>query len=97
MNIKKMKGYIQKQQFADVLQNKCSQKLRNIHNKTPVFEPLFNKIGSLKDCSFVEKRLQHHAIQAPKTSEVFAFCLVKKKNSFDLQIFSRTDKSMIKL
>ena len=30
------------QPFADVLHNRCSQKVRNIRRKTPVLEPLFN-------------------------------------------------------
>ena len=30
-----------KQPFADVLQNSCSQKFNNIHKKTPVLESLF--------------------------------------------------------
>ena len=38
----------QKQPFADVLQNRCSYKFRNIHMKTPVLEPLFNKVAGLK-------------------------------------------------
>ena len=34
---------IQKQLFADVLQNRCSWKYRNIHRKTPVLEQLYEK------------------------------------------------------
>ena len=37
---------IKKQSFADVFQNRCSQKFLNIHRKTPVLE-------------FFKKRLQH--------------------------------------
>ena len=37
----------------------CSQKFRNIHGKTPVFESLFNKVADLKACNFIKKRLQY--------------------------------------
>ena len=37
----------QKQPFADVLQNKYSQKFRNIHRKTIVLKSLFNKLEAL--------------------------------------------------
>ena len=37
----------QKQPFADVLQNTCSQKFRKILRKTPVLEFLFNKVTGL--------------------------------------------------
>ena len=40
-----------KELFADVLQNKCSQKVCNIRRKRPVLEPLFNK--------FITRRLQN--------------------------------------
>ena len=38
---------IQKQPFADVLQNRCSCKFRIIHRKTPVLESLFDKVAGL--------------------------------------------------
>ena len=47
-NFYKFSYKLQKQRFADVLQNRCFQKLRNIHRKT-----------GLKACNFVKKRLQH--------------------------------------
>ena len=31
----------------------------NIHRKTPVLVPLFNKVAGLKACNFIKKRLQH--------------------------------------
>ena len=31
---------------------------RNIHKKTPVMKPIFNKVAELKDCNFIKKRLQ---------------------------------------
>ena len=37
---------------------KCIQQFRNIHNKTPVSEYLFNKFAGLKACNFIKKRLQ---------------------------------------
>ena len=36
---------IEKQSFADVLQNRYSQKFRKFHRKTPVLESLFSKVG----------------------------------------------------
>ena len=31
--------------LSDILRNKCSQKFRNIHRKTPVLESLFNEVA----------------------------------------------------
>ena len=39
---------VQKQPFADVLQNRCSGKFCKIHRKTPLLESLFNKVTDLK-------------------------------------------------
>ena len=52
---------LKEQLFADLLQIRCSQKFRNIHKKTPVLQPLFNKVPclSLKACNFIKKRLWH--------------------------------------
>ena len=44
--------FVQKQLFTDVLQNRCSQKFRNIHRKTPVLESLFDKVAGLSRASF---------------------------------------------
>ena len=38
---------LQKQLFADVLQNRCSWKFRKFHRKTPVLESLFNEVAGL--------------------------------------------------
>ena len=40
--------FLSKQPFVDVLWNRCSKKLRNIHRKTPALEFLFNKVAGLK-------------------------------------------------
>ena len=48
---------VKKQSFADSLQNRCSEKFRNIHRKTPVLESLFNKITDLKVCNFAKNRI----------------------------------------
>ena len=37
-----------KQQFANVLQNRCSEKFFNIHRKTLVLKSLLNKVAGLK-------------------------------------------------
>ena len=49
---------LQKQPCADVLQNRCSEKIRKF-SKTPVLESLVNRIAGLQARSFVKKRLQH--------------------------------------
>ena len=54
-----MRKKLQKQSFADILQNRCSQKLCEFHRKIPVFEYFFNNVAGLKTCSFIKKRLQH--------------------------------------
>ena len=46
----------QKQLFADVLQNRCSQKFRNNHRKTSVLESLFIKVAGLKACNFIKNK-----------------------------------------
>ena len=45
----------QKQPFADVLQNRCSQKFRNIHRTTSVLESLYNKVAGVKGCGITKK------------------------------------------
>ena len=52
-----------KQPFADVLQNRCSQKFGNIHRKTTVLESLFNKVAGLQHRCFyvnIAKFLRTH-------------------------------------
>ena len=39
---------VQKQPFADVLQNRCPCKFCKIHRKTPVLESRFSKVVGLK-------------------------------------------------
>ena len=39
---------LQKQPFADVLQNRCFQRFSKIHRKILVLESLFNKVADLK-------------------------------------------------
>ena len=50
---------VQKQPFAYLLQNRCSEKLGNIHRKAHVLESLFNKALGRQTCNFIKKRLQH--------------------------------------
>ena len=47
-------------------ENRCSWKLRNIHGKTPVLEPLFNKIACLQDCNFIKNTFQHRCFCVTK-------------------------------
>ena len=44
---------LQKHPYADVLQNRYSQKFPNIHKKTSVLESLFNKFPGLTACNFI--------------------------------------------
>ena len=64
---------IQKQSFADVLQNKCSLEFRNVDRNTAVLEPLFYKVGALKACNFIKKKLQHRcfSVKFSKFSKTF--------------------------
>ena len=48
--------------LADVRQNRCSQKFRKFHRKTPVLEPDFNKVARCQTCSFTKKRLQNRCL-----------------------------------
>ena len=50
---------LQKQPSANVHQNSCSWKFRNIHRKTSTLETLFNKVAILQTCIFIKKRLHH--------------------------------------
>ena len=54
-----MRKKLQKQSFADILQERFSYKFRNFHRKIPVLESLFNKVARLKTCNFIKKRPQH--------------------------------------
>ena len=46
----------QKQPLADVLQNRCSEKFRNIHSKASVLESLNEKVAGLQmfSCEYCE-------------------------------------------
>ena len=46
---------MQKQPFANVLQNRCSYKFPNIHKKISVLKSLFNTVRGLATCNFNEK------------------------------------------
>ena len=46
---------MQKQSFANILQNRCSYKFPNIHKKISVLKPLFNAVRGLKDYNFNKK------------------------------------------
>ena len=48
---------------VDVLEKRSSEKFRNIHRKTPVLQPLFNKVSDIQAAFFrtanlIKKRLQ---------------------------------------
>ena len=44
-----------KQSFADVLQNRCSEKLDKFHRKIPVMESLFNKVACLRPVTLLKR------------------------------------------
>ena len=64
---------LQKQSFADVLQNKCSQKFCVFYRKAPVLESLSYKAAGLQPWHFIKKRLQHRcfAVKFSEFSGVF--------------------------
>ena len=49
---KKDIGILQKQPFADVVENRCSLKFHKIHKNSPVLESLFYKVSGLQACEF---------------------------------------------
>ena len=82
---------LQKQSFADVLQNKCSQKFCVFYRKAPVLESLSYKAAGLQPWHFIKKRLQHRcfAVKFLEFSGVFlqntsdgcfSFCLKCVRN-----------------
>ena len=46
--------YHQKQPFADVIQNRFSQKNRKFHGKTLALESLFNKVADLRSATLIK-------------------------------------------
>ena len=50
--------HLQKQSFADVLQNSCSKKFCKLHRKALVLQSLFKKLAA-EGLQFIKKRHQH--------------------------------------
>ena len=46
---------MQKQPFANVLQNRCSYKFPDIHKKISVLESLFNKVAGFRPATLLKK------------------------------------------
>ena len=44
----------QKQSFGDVLQNKCSQNFSKFYRKTPLLEPLLDKVADLQAATLLK-------------------------------------------
>ena len=65
-----MRKKLQKQSFADILQNRYSKKFRKFHRKTPVLKSLLNKVAGLKTCNFTNKRFQHRCHEKETTEAV---------------------------
>ena len=49
--------HTQKQHLEVFLKMKCSERFRKIQRKTPVLEPLFNKVAGIKMCNFIKETL----------------------------------------
>ena len=75
-----MRKKVQKQSFADILQNRCSWKFRNFYWETPVLESLFCKIAGLKTSNFIKTRLQHRCHEKETTEAVV--CRYSSKQVF---------------
>ena len=67
---------MQKQPFANVLQNRRSYKFRNIHKKTLVLEPLFDKVAGLQvfSCEYSEIFKSSFFIEHPRWLLLQMFC-----------------------
>ena len=52
----------QEQSFADVLQNRCSQKFLKYSQETPVLQSLFNKFPAQGPATLLKKTLQHRCL-----------------------------------
>ena len=102
---KELKGFgcskdLEKQSFANVLVNRCSQKVRNFHRKTTVLECLFNKtnyrpVSILPNQSRVFERRFHKQLSAYSDSilskQQYGF-----RKSFNAQFLITTWKIEIK-
>ena len=60
--------------FIYVLQNSCSQKSCKIHGKTPVLEPLLDKVAGETVCNFIKK--------TPVQLFYYEFCKIFKNTLF---------------
>ena len=58
-----MRKKLLKQSFADISQNRC---LKNLTEKIPAPESLFNKVACLKTCSFIKKRHKWFTVKFAK-------------------------------
>ena len=65
------KNHLQKQAFADILQNKCSEKIRKFHRKTPVLGAFFNKVWGLEAYNFMKKRRDSKQMFAYEICDIF--------------------------
>ena len=48
-------GRSEAQSLADVLQNRCAEKFRKFHSKTPVLESLFNKVQGFRSATLSKR------------------------------------------
>ena len=66
---------MQKQPSADFLQDRYSEKFYNIHKKTFMLQPLFNKVACLEAYNFIKKRLQHRCFPVNTAKFDYAYLL----------------------
>ena len=53
------KYFLKMQPFANVLQNRCSNKFPDIHKKISVLKSFFKKVTGLMAGNFIKKEIQH--------------------------------------
>ena len=81
---------VQKQSFADVPLNKCSETFRKFDWKTSVLESIFSKVAGLQACNFVKKRLQH-------TCYLVKFAKFLRTRFFTEHLFTVTASLVLKI
>ena len=81
--------HFQKQPYADVLQNRCYWKFRNIHRKTSVLASLFNKVAGLRPTTLFQpctKRDFNTGVFLWKLWTFFWLLLLVWKSNFSIVI-----------
>ena len=80
------------QPFANVLQNRSSDKFHDIHKKISLFEPLFNEVTHLMACKLFKNRPRHRCFPVDMTKYLrMAFFMeqLHKGERFVKMLFSK--------